>query len=154
MKIRLPGAIFATSLNFFGLSPKDENQKIQTAPDTIWISPTGEATDPVLSGIASDCPIQSAGESLSIGNIIPAERVWDRAAQRRFQELAIKEAVQSITKEEGVELENLSNLRRRETAPHFTAEEMAAELRQWQSMNRAVRALQKYVEEISVNQRA
>jgi hypothetical protein len=148
MKFRLPSAsaIFATSLNFMAMAPKDGSQNMQTAQETPRIDSLGEATEatPCGSGYQS----QSAGESLFVQQIFPADRVWDRAAQRRFKALAVKEALQTITTGELAELESLSSLRRRETAPKATAEEMASELRRWQYMNRAVKALQGYVHEI------
>jgi hypothetical protein len=101
--------------------PKDAIRTMQIAPETIQINDAEEVAESKPIGNACDRASQFADGSLADQHAAPAQEVWDRAAQRRCKQLAVKEALATITEEELAELESLTSLRHRETAPKASA---------------------------------
>jgi hypothetical protein len=75
----------------------------------------------------------------------PVVSEWDRKADRRFLDLADREAKGTATAQELEELEALSDLRRRFEAPH-TGQEVLREYEQHQLVRNLLQSLTRYVE--------
>lgn len=146
MKISVPGTILATSLNVGAMM----NAGLpQGAADASFADETRQSGD-----------ASSASEVVSVMNTVEefytsvqevnVEAEWDKAAEKRFQSLAVKEAMETLTASELLELEQLTIARRKHTAPPLTGKEIMEELRQWQRVNRVFEALNQYVQEIGV----
>lgn len=146
MKITVPGTILATSLNVGAMA----NAGV----------PQGSADASYADEAQHSSNISSAPEVVSVSDArdefyttvqeVPVEIEWDKAAEKRFQSLAVKEAVDTLTASELVELEQLTIARREHTARPVSADEVLEELRQWQSVNRVFEALKQYVQEIGL----
>jgi hypothetical protein len=146
MKITVPGTILATSLNVGAMVNDDLPQG---AADFEF---AGEAqqggfvsSEPEISSV-----LDAEDEFYTSVQEVPVEIEWDRAAEKRFQALAIKEAMQTLSRSELVELEQLTIARRKDNASSVGAEEILEELRQWQMVNRVFEALDRYVQEIGI----
>lgn len=82
---------------------------------------------------------------------VPAE--WDNASVALFQDLATREALETITAEELEELNQLTALRRETLASSPRPEEVLAELSQWRSSLKVIQALEEYAAAISRTKR-
>lgn len=146
MKITVPGTILATSLNVGAML----NAGLpQGAADASFADETrrggGVSSAPEVISVR-DAP----DEFYTIVQEVPVEIEWDKAAERRFQSLAVKEALDTLNASELVELEQLTIARRKHTAPTVSVEEIIEELRQWQRVSRVFEALNRYVQEIGL----
>ncbi len=146
MKITVPGTILATSLNLGAMVTDKVPQGAVGARLPEETQRTGDAS--VATGVAS--VIDAADEFYTVFEEVPVDIDWDKVAEKHFQSLAIKEAIESLSASELVELEQLTIARRKHTAPPVSAKEMFEEFRQWQSVNRVFEALDRYVQEIGL----
>ena len=146
MKITVPGTILATSLNLGAMVNDRAPQDAVGARLPEETQRTGDAS--VATGLTS--VIDAPDEFYTTVEEVPLDIEWDRAAEKRFQSLAIKEAMESLRASELVELEQLTIARRKHTAPPVSAKEVIEEFRQWQSVNRVFEALDRYVQEIGI----
>ncbi|MEQ1859737.1 MAG: hypothetical protein ABMA13_07370 [Chthoniobacteraceae bacterium] len=147
MKVNVPGTILATSLNIGAMVnaglPQGTASGGGYADETKQASNTSSGSEVVSVSDITD-------EFYSTVQEIPVEMEWDKAAEKRFQSLAVKEALETSTVSERVELEQLTLARRKHTAPAISGDEVLEELRQWQSVNRVFEALNRYVQEIGL----
>lgn len=99
-----------------------------------------------VNAVPSDTGFSHASDSMRL--VIPgdlAEERWTDAEQKRFHELAVEEAVGSLTPEEVVELEQLTILRRAYQSPR-TGNEVLWEFEQRRWTDDLLKTLRKYVE--------
>ena len=146
MKVSVPGTILATSINLGAMvnDPAPHGTADAVLPEET--QPSDDAS--VAPGVAS--VIDAPDEFYTTVEEIPVEIEWDKAAEKRFQSLAIKEATETLTASELVELEQFTIARRKHTTPTISAKEILEELSQWQSVNRVFEALDRYVHEIGI----
>lgn len=148
MKITVPGTILATSLNVGAMI----NAGLpQGAADASFADETRQSSN-VSSASEVVSVADAADEFYTTVQEVPVEIEWDKATEKRFQSLAVKEAVETLTASELVELEQLTIARRKHTAPPVSGKEIMEELRQWQRVNRVFEALDRYVQEIGIKQ--
>ena len=146
MKIAVPGTILATSLNIGSMLHAGLSQGVtdaSVADENRQSSDVSAASEAVSVTDATD-------EFYTTVQDVPVEIDWDKAAEKRFQSLAFKEAMETLVASEMVELEHLTIARRKHTAPQVSGEEIMEELRQWQRVNRVFEALDRYVQEIGI----
>lgn len=95
---------------------------------------------------ASDSVSVAGGIKLFVSAISPLERTWTEGQDRRFHELAIKEALEElVSPEEGEELESLTRARRMCQHP-LSGEEVLREYKLQQLTQAVIEGLQKYVQ--------
>ncbi len=146
MKISVPGTIIATSLNLGAMVNDRVSQGVVPAKIPEETQRTSDAS--AAPGMAS--VIDAPDEFYTTVQEVPVEIEWDKAAEKRFHSLAVKEAMENLGASELVELEQLTIARRKHITPPVSAKEMIEELRQWRSVNRVFEALDQYVQEIGV----
>lgn len=146
MKITVPGTILATSLNVGAML---NSGLTQGAADSSFADETRQNSY-VSSASGAVSVNDAANEFYTVIQEIPLEIEWDKATEKRYQSLAIKEALETLTASELVELEQLTIARRKHTATPVSGKEIMEELRQWQSVNRVFEALDRYVQEIGI----
>lgn len=76
---------------------------------------------------------------------IPADANWGRAEQKRFMQLAKKEALESLSREEAHELDRLQRIRRRFEAP-LTAKEVENQIKREKLFDDMEALLKRYVD--------
>lgn len=153
MKVSVPAKIFATSLNLVSLSPTDQSPKAAGTDENALIEDSDSDSSAPLSPDGAFAAAYEGEEYLETRVTVETDIEWDKAAEKRFAELAGREALEEIGVAELIELEHLTVLRRRATAPPATAEQLLAEFRQWRSMNKLVEALQGYLQEVGIDSR-
>src|ERR1700741_4434856 len=102
---------------------------------------------------AAAAPIESVGRQEFVGEsnnsemlqIPPIEKQWTEADNRRFEDLAIQEAVGGLSAEEAQELEELATLRRFLERPR-SGDEVLWEFEQRRRTNELLTTLRRYVE--------
>jgi hypothetical protein len=146
MKTVVPGTILAASLNLSAFI----NAELPLA-----VADPSFADETKRSGDISSSPdvvsvTEGSAEFYTTVQEVVGEIEWDKCAEKRFQALAIKEALETLNGAELVELEQLTIARRKHTAPPTSAEEILDELREWKSVNRVFEALDRYVQEIGI----
>ena len=87
--------------------------------------------------------VETKGHAQTITFREPATE-WNKAMDRRFEELSILEAISKISVDELAELEELTKDRRKLQHPR-SAEEILFEFRQRQVTSNLLKALQEYV---------
>lgn len=143
MKISIPAIVLATTsqISALGLELDTKEESLATFDllGESWNSETTTEVESTLTSVvsAAHLPIQQL-----IGS---SDNVWDRAAEQRFHDLAVKEALETIVASELKELEVLSRLRRKETASSVSGDEVLRELKQWRRTLRLLDAFQEYV---------
>lgn len=146
MKISVPGTILATSLNLGAMVNDRGLQGAVAAKLPEESQRTGDAS--AAPGLAS--VIDAPDEFYTTVEDVPVNIEWNKSVEKHFQSLAVKEAMETLSASELVELEQLTIARRKHTAPSVSAKEIIEELRQWQSVNRVFEALDRYVQEIGI----
>jgi hypothetical protein len=150
VKISVSGTILATSLNLGAMVNDGFQQQAVSAVLPGEAQQTGDVSH--TPNVAS--VIHTSDEFYTTVQPVPVGIEWDNRAEKRFQALAVKEATEALSGSEFVELEQLTKVRRKHTAPPVSANELLEELRQWQSISRVFEALARYVEEIGVKRDA
>lgn len=117
-----------------------ESQRTKNVPfQSEWratASGNQPVTGTVFSGEASELPVLRAHFD---------EDRWTEAEQKRFQELAVEEAVGSLSAEEELELEQLTILRRAFDKPR-SGDEVLWEFEQRRRTSDLLKTLRRYVE--------
>lgn len=146
MKTVVPGTILAASLNLSALL----NAELPlAAADPSFADETKRSGD--ISSTPNVVSVtDGADEFYTTVQEVVGEIEWDKGTEKRFQALAVKEALETLNGAELVELEQLTIARRKHTAPSISAEEILDELREWRSVNRVFEALDRYVKEIGI----
>lgn len=146
MKITVPGTILATSLNVGALVNAGLPEGTADFKFTGETQQRGHvSSEPeILSVLDAEDEFYTSVQEVSV------DIEWDKTAEKRFQTLAIKEAVETLNRSELVELEQLTIARHRHNASSVSADEILEELRQWQMVNRVFEALDRYVQEIGI----
>jgi hypothetical protein len=94
---------------------------------------------------------ESAGKhATEISIQAPSETQWNSRAQRRFNGLAVKEAIGTITSVELEELERLTRDRER-TDGHLSSQEVIHQIRAHQVTRDLIAAIERYVEVFSTH---
>ncbi len=148
MKITFPKTVLATSLNLGAMVAGSHSTDAASAEPS-WPS-VEDGQEAASDGQIFESVLDDAEECITLTAQILVEEEWDRAAERRFRELAVREAMGTITVDELLDLENLSSLRRKGTGRKPSGDEILKEMSQWRSMQRVVEALDRYVEEIGL----
>jgi hypothetical protein len=128
----------------FALGP-DTNLRATVADETVPVHSEAQAIEAlsVLSPITE--VTDRATASAPILETDSPEQEWTRVLQHRFNELAVKEALEEISPREAQELEHLTSMRRSYQKPR-SADEVLWEYEQRQLTQQLLEILKNYVE--------